>query len=101
MHNIFQNDLLKLRYKTYDTYVKMLKLGNAPQNYNTTSKVKISASLQGLGPNFKIYIVIDNVGEEIISGVDMLLDYDKNIFNIDKDYIEVNQLNLKLIYFKL
>lgn len=90
MHNIFQNDLLKLRYKTFDTYSKMLKLGNAPQNYNTTSKVKMSASLQGLGPNFKIVISVDNVGEEIIAGVDMLLDYEKNIFSFDRDYIEVN-----------
>lgn len=89
MHNIFQNDLLKLRYKTFDTYAKMLKLGNAPQNYNTSSKVKMSASLQGLGPNFKIVISVDNVGEEIIAGVDLLLDYEKNLFNFEREYIEV------------
>lgn len=89
MHNIFQNDLLKLRYKTLDTYAKMLKLGNAPQNYNTNSKVKISGSLQGLGPNFKILISVDNVGDEVIGGVDMLLDYDKKIFSFEKDYIQV------------
>lgn len=97
MHNIFQNDLLKLRYKTFDTYAKMLKLGNAPQNYNTTSKVKMSASLQGLGPNFKIVITVDNVGEEIIAGVDMLLDYDKNIFSFDRDYIEASTFLFFLI----
>jgi len=67
----------------------MLKLGNAPQNYNTTSKVKISASLQGLGPNFKIVITVDNVGEEIIAGVDMLFDYGKSTFSFERDYIEV------------
>ena len=89
MHNIFQNDLLKLRYRTFDTYAKMLKLGNAPQNYNSTSKVKMSASLQGLGPNFKIVITVDNVGEEIIAGVDMLLDFEKNLFNFERNYIEV------------
>lgn len=92
MHNTFQNDLLKLRYKTVDTYSKMLKLGNAPQNYNTNSKVKLSATLQGLGPNFKLMIIVDNVGEDIIVGVDMLLDYDKNNFNFEKDYIQVNLL---------
>ena len=94
MHNTFQNDLLKLRYKTVDTYSKMLKLGNAPQNYNTNSKVKLSASLQGHGHNLKIITIDDNVGEDIIVGVDMLLDYDKNNFNFDKDYIQVK---LKLI----
>lgn len=98
MHNIFQNDMLKLRYKTLDTYAKMLKLGNAPQNYNTTSKVKVSTSLQGLGPNFKIFIVVDNVGENVISGVDMLLDYDKKIFYFEKDYIQVKNI---LIIFSL
>jgi len=67
----------------------MLKLGNAPQNYNSSSKVKMSASLQGLGPNFKIVITADNVGEEIIAGVDLLLDFEKNLFSFERNYIEV------------
>lgn len=100
MHSTFQNDLLKLRYKTVDTYSKMLKLGNAPQNYNTNSKVKLSASLQGLGPNFKLIILVDNVGEDIISGVDMLLDYDKINFNFDKDYVQLGLIapNVPITY---
>jgi len=49
----------------------------------------MSSSLQGLGPNFKIVITADNVGEEIIAGVDLLLDFEKNLFSFERNYIEV------------
>lgn len=92
MHQIFQNDLIKLRYKTLDTYVKMLKVGNAPQNYSTTSKVKLTASLQGLGPNFRLHLIIDNTGDEVICGADLVLEYEKSIFSFEKDYIQLGVL---------
>jgi Bardet-Biedl syndrome 1 protein len=90
MHQIFQNDLIKLRYKTLDTYVKLLKVGNAPQNYNTTSKLKLSASLQGLGPNFRLQITVDNTGNEAITGVDLILGYDKLLYMFEKEFIQVD-----------
>jgi hypothetical protein len=89
MHQIFQNDLIKLRYKTLDTYVKLLKVGNAPQNYNTTSKIKLSVALQGLGPNFRLQITVDNTGDEAITGVDLILDYDKTLYMFEKEFIQV------------
>jgi hypothetical protein len=89
MHQIFQNDLCKLRYKTLSTYVKMLKIGNAPQNYNSVSKIKLTSNLQGLGPNFRLNLSIDNTGEEPIVGCDLLIEYDKQIHYFQKETIQL------------
>jgi len=89
MHQIFQNDLVKLKYKTLDTYVKLLKVGNAPQNYSTVSSIKLNASLQGLGPNFRLILVFDNSGEEPIYNMDLMIDYDRDLYYFEKDTINV------------
>ena len=100
MNQTFQNDLVRLRHKTLSTYVKMLKIGNAPQNYSTSSKIKLTASLQGLGPNFKLNFILDNSGEEVIFSTDLLLEYDRNVFNFDKDSIQLGIImpNIPLKY---
>ena len=87
MQNIFQSDLLRMRYKAMDTYVKMLKIGNAPQNYSSSSTMKLSASLQGLGPNFKLNIIFDNNGTEPISNAALTLDYNRKVYTFDKENI--------------
>jgi Bardet-Biedl syndrome 1 protein len=92
MNAVFQNDLIRLRHKTLDTYVKMLKIGNAPQNYSTTSKVKLTASLQGLGPNFKLNLIIDNSGEETIFSTDLILEFDRGLFFFEKENIQLGIL---------
>ena len=89
MHQIFQNDLCKLRYKTLNTSVKMLKIGNAPQNYNSVSKIKLTSFLQGLGPNFKLNVSVDNIGDEPIFGCDLLIDYDKQVHYFSKESIQL------------
>lgn len=89
MNSIFQSDLAKLRYKSLDTYVKMLKIGNAPQNYSTTSKIKLTASLQGLGPHFKLHLTIDNSGEEVIFCTDLILEFEKTIYSFEKENLQL------------
>ena len=90
MQNIFQNDLLRIRYKAMDTYVKMLKIGNAPQNYSSSTTMKISASLEGLGPNFKLNLILDNVGNEPLYNCLLTLDYNRNIYIFDKENIQLS-----------
>lgn len=87
MQNVFQSDLLRVRYKAMDTYVKMLKIGNAPQNYSSSSTMKISASLQGLGPNFKLNIIFDNNGTEPITNAILTLDYNRKIYSFDRENV--------------
>lgn len=92
MHHNFQNNLSKIKYKTLDTYCKLLLKGHAPQNYGTVSKIKINVSINGFGPNFKLIIELNNSGKEVINSVDLLLDYEKNIFDIPKDNIQLGLL---------
>jgi len=37
----FITDLMKIKYKAMDTYVRILKKGNAPQNFNESKNMKI------------------------------------------------------------
>ncbi len=87
MQNIFQSDLLRLRYKAMDTYVKMLKIGNAPQNYSSSSTMKVSVSLEGLGPNFKLNLILDNSGTEPIFNGILTIDFNRKIYYFDKESI--------------
>jgi hypothetical protein len=89
MHSSFQSELAKIRYKTLDTYTKLLIRGHAPQNYSTVSKIKLTANLHGLGPNFKLVISIDNSGEEVINSVDLVVDYDCKVFDFPKENIQL------------
>lgn len=89
MYTAFQNDLNKINYKTLDTYSKLIVKGHAPQNYSTVSKLKLNVLLQGLGPNFKLIISIDNSGEEIINGVDLIVEYNKKVYDFPKENIQL------------
>ena len=89
MQNTFQNDLLRIRYKAMDSYVKMLKIGNAPQNYSSSSTMKIAASLEGLGPNFKLNLIFDNSGNEPIINAVLTLDFNRKVYYFDKENIQL------------
>lgn len=92
MHEIFQSDLNRLKFKTLDTYTKLLIKGHAPQNYSTVSKVKLNVSIQGLGPMFKLLLTVDNSGEEVINSTDLIIDYDKDIYDFPKENIQLGVL---------
>ena len=72
-----------------DSYVKMLKIGNAPQNYSSSSTIKISGSLEGLGPNFKLNLILDNSGNEPIINAVLTLDFNRKVYYFDKENIQL------------
>ena len=90
MHKKFQIDLFRIKYKAMNTYVKMLKIGNAPQNYTTTSNMKVSATLEGLGPNFKLNLIFSNVGKEPIFGAILTLEFNRKIFSFEKENVQLS-----------
>lgn len=81
--------LVRARYNTLNTYVKMLKMGNAPQNYSSSSSIKLSASFQGIGPGFKLLITIDNAGEKPQTNCDLIINYDEKVFSFEKKSIKL------------
>jgi Bardet-Biedl syndrome 1 protein len=92
MFTSFQDDLNKLKFKTFDTYSKLIVKGHAPQNYSTVSKLKLNVSLQGLGPQFRLLITVDNSGEDVINSVDLIVDYDKKIYDFPKESVQLGLL---------
>ena len=93
IQNTFQRDLVRIKYKVADNYVKLLRIGNTPQNYSSSSTLNLSANLQGLGPKFKLDITLDNVGNEPLFSCEIVVSYDFKIFNylIFKDIIFIRK----------
>ena len=96
----FITDLMKIKYKAMDTYVKILKKGNAPQNFSNSKNLKISASLEGLGPNFKLNIIFNNSGKKPIYGAILMLEFNRKIFAFKQESIQLGILmpNIPMSY---
>ena len=86
----FITDLIKIKYKAMDTYVKILKKGNAPQNFSNSNNLKLSASLEGLGPNFKLNIIFNNEGKNPIYGAILIFDFNRKIYSFQKENIQLS-----------
>ena len=86
----FITDLIRIKYRAMDTYVKILKKGNAPQNFSNSNNLKISASLEGLGPNFKLNIIFNNNGKKPIFGAMLTLDFNRKIYSFKKENIQLS-----------
>ena len=96
----FITDLMKIKYKAMDTYVKILKKGNIPQNFSDSKNLKISASLEGLGPNFKINIIFNNYGKKPLYGAVLMLEFNRKIFAFKQESIQLGILmpNIPMSY---
>lgn len=73
MHRIFQRDLCKLRLSTARAYVKVLQDGQGPVSFGAGQSVRLNATVQGLGPLFKIRVALQNTGSRPIYEVPVML----------------------------
>ena len=96
----FITDLMKIKYRAMDTYAKILKKGNAPQNFSESKNLKISASLEGLGPNFKLNIIFNNCGKNPIYRAVLMLEFNRKIFAFKQESIQLGILmpNIPMSY---
>lgn len=84
MHRIFQRDLCKLRLTTAKSFVKILTDGQGPLSYASGSNLRLNAQVQGLGPNYKIRLSMQNSGQSPLHGIPILVQYDQNIYTVKK-----------------
>ena len=100
MQKKFITDLMKIKYRAMDTYVKILQKGNIPQNFSEAKNMKISASLEGLGPNFKLNINFINSGKKPIYGAILMLEFNRKIFAFKQESIQLGILmpNIQMSY---
>ena len=62
--------------------------------------MKISASLEGLGPNFKLNIIFNNYGKKPIYGAILMLEFNRKIFAFKQESIQLGILmpNIPMSY---
>jgi len=80
MHRIFQRDLCKLRLSTARAYVKIITDGQGPVSYNSGASLRLNAQVQGLGPNFKIKLNIQNAGSKSMTDVPVTCGYNHDLY---------------------
>ena len=68
-----QRDLQKLRLESARSYVKLITDGNGPVSYTKDASIQLTASVQGLGPLFKIMMKFQNTGKRSLLHVPVCL----------------------------
>ena len=63
----FQRDLQLMRLNIAQTYLKGLKAGITPISDDPDIPLKLSATIQGIGPSFIMLIIVENTASAIIS----------------------------------
>ena len=94
MHCAFQRDLCKLRLHTARAYMKVLNDGQAPMamvgsTSGTSASLTLNASVFGLGPLFKLNLCVQNTGSRPVYRVQILFQWDTDMYNPSKSQIPV------------
>ena len=98
MHRIFQRDLYKLRLQTARAYAKVLTDGQGNHSHNTSSSLRLTANVQGLGPLFKIKLIIQNTGSKTLCGIPIIFTFNQGIYHLPKPYLMIPALVPSLVY---
>lgn len=98
MHRVFQRDLCKLRLHTARAYVKMLTDGKGAVSYNTSTSVRLTAHVQGLGPLFRLKLNIQNTGTKALVNIPVIFTFASDIYRMPKPFLLVPCLVPSLVY---
>lgn len=98
MHRIFQRDLCKLRLATTRSYVKLLTDGRGAATYTSNASLSLNASVQGLGPRFKVNLIIRNEGTVPVLSLFVLLTYNEALYSTTKKQFNIPLLVPSLSY---
>ncbi|GMH36088.1 hypothetical protein BSKO_03956 [Bryopsis sp. KO-2023] len=98
MHRIFQKDLCKLRLQTARAYVKVLTDGQGALSFASGSQLQLNATVQGLGPRFKVKLEITNKGSDSVQDLIALLRFDEGLYTSDRNLVKIPQLLPTLTY---
>lgn len=90
MHQTFQKELFRFRIKTAKQFLKSLQTSATPISTNPNEPLKINASVQGIGPTFKLLVKVQNISSSSPS-IDLYMTflYDEKLYKIAKSFLEV------------
>jgi len=84
IHRAFQRDLCKMRLDTARSYVKTLTDEGSSfvgsEMSSSRPEIRIHVQVKGLGPRFLLSISLQNVGQTCITGSDLVLAFDANLY---------------------
>jgi Bardet-Biedl syndrome 1 protein len=82
MHRLFQRDLCKLRLNTARAYVKIITDGQGPMSYSSSAALRLNAAVIGLGPRFKLVLLVQNNGARSLSDIVVTFNYNPAIYRL-------------------
>lgn len=85
LHHAFQRDLLKLRLRTAEAYVKVLTDGCGSAASATGAKLSMTATLLGLGPHFRIQLQVCNSEKRPLLNVPVIFSTNPDLYAIKRE----------------
>eukprot|EP00753_Platysulcus_tardus_P001082 PLAT11031.1.p1 GENE.PLAT11031.1~~PLAT11031.1.p1 ORF type:complete len:593 (-),score=328.29 PLAT11031.1:168-1946(-) len=98
MHRVFHRDLGKLRLDTARAYVKILTDGAGPMSYSTATSLRLTATVDGMGPFFKIRLTVQNSGKKPLLDVPVSLTYNHDLYHLPVALLHLPVLIPGLLY---
>ncbi|CAM9559362.1 unnamed protein product, partial [Sphacelaria rigidula] len=93
IHRAFQQDLCKLRLTAARAYVDTITDGRQGVSaVGHGASLRLHARCQGLGPNFKIILELQNQGERTIIDLPVVITYDRAIYSMDRGQFMISTL---------
>ena len=93
MHRTFQRDLYLLRLNTAREYAKSLENSMNPISSDPTEPLKLNATVQGIGPTFKLTVNLQNTSlNQASSNLLITFQFDEKLYVFKKSYIQVPML---------
>ncbi|EFJ41176.1 Bardet-Biedl syndrome protein 1 [Volvox carteri f. nagariensis] len=84
MHRTFQRDLAKLRLTTARAYVKVLTDGQGAAAFTTSTNLSLSLAVAGLGPRFRLSLLLRNESSKQMLDVPVVLRADPVLYSLGK-----------------
>eukprot|EP01029_Cantina_marsupialis_P027873 TRINITY_DN774111_c0_g1_i1.p1 TRINITY_DN774111_c0_g1~~TRINITY_DN774111_c0_g1_i1.p1 ORF type:complete len:582 (+),score=125.00 TRINITY_DN774111_c0_g1_i1:159-1904(+) len=98
MHRIFQRDLCKIRLQTARAYVKIITEGHVPMLSTQGAAIKLTAQVQGLGPQFKLALTVHNAGTSPLTDLPITFGYNHDLYAFPKSIVRVPILVPSVVY---
>ncbi|CAM9926261.1 unnamed protein product [Ectocarpus sp. 6 AP-2014] len=93
IHRAFQKDLCLLRLTAARAYVKTITDGRQGVSaVGAAASLRLHAQCQGLGPNFKIKLELQNQGDRALTNLPVAFTYDRDIYAMEKGQFMVSAL---------
>eukprot|EP00752_Nemacystus_decipiens_P018752 g16813.t1 len=93
IHRAFQKDLCRLRLTAARAYVGTITDGrHGSSAVGGAASLRLHAHCQGLGPNFKIKLELQNLGERALTNLPVAFSYDRDMYSMERGQFIVSTL---------